>query len=158
MATQNIDTLSNNSFKQDESVPTIRGFKIASLNITSLPKHIDELRVAMKNNEIGVLAINESRMDNSIAPELITIHGYKWVSKDRNRFGGGIGFHIRNTINYCLRPDLIDNDREILTIEIIRNKVNKLFLITTWYRPPSDSISTLQGVPKKPKTIEITYC
>jgi hypothetical protein len=30
----------------------------------------------MKNNEIHVLAINESRMDNSIAPELITIHGY----------------------------------------------------------------------------------
>jgi hypothetical protein len=28
----------------------------------------------MKNNEIDVLAINESRMDNSIAPELITIH------------------------------------------------------------------------------------
>jgi exonuclease III len=60
-------------------LPTIRGFKIASLNITSLPKHIDELRVAMKNNEIDVLAINESRMDNSIAPELI--HGYNWVSK-----------------------------------------------------------------------------
>jgi hypothetical protein len=43
MATPNIDTLSNNSFKQDEFVPTIRGFEIASLNITSLPKHIDEL-------------------------------------------------------------------------------------------------------------------
>jgi hypothetical protein len=44
MATPNIDTLSNNSFKQDELVPTIRGFKIASLNITNLPKHIDEFR------------------------------------------------------------------------------------------------------------------
>jgi exonuclease III len=96
----------------------------------------------MKNNEIDVLAINESRMDNSIAPELITIHGYNWVSKDRNRFGGGIGFYIRSTINYCLRPDLNDNELEILTIEIIKNKV-KPFLITTWYRPPSDSISTL---------------
>ncbi|CAB3984739.1 Hypothetical predicted protein [Paramuricea clavata] len=57
MATSNIDTLSNNSFKQDELVPTIRGFKIASLNITSLPKHIDELSVAMRNNDIDVLAI-----------------------------------------------------------------------------------------------------
>jgi hypothetical protein len=43
MATPNIDALSNNSFKQDEFVPTIRGFEIASLSITSLPKHIDEL-------------------------------------------------------------------------------------------------------------------
>jgi hypothetical protein len=36
-------------------LPTIRGFKIASLNITSLPKHIDELRVAMKDNEIDTM-------------------------------------------------------------------------------------------------------
>ena len=47
MATSNIDK-SNNPFKQNELVPSIRGFKIASLNITSLPKHIDELRIAMK--------------------------------------------------------------------------------------------------------------
>jgi hypothetical protein len=34
------------------------------------PRLIDELRVLMKNNEIDVLAINKSRMDNRIAPEL----------------------------------------------------------------------------------------
>ena len=28
--------------QQDRLVPAIRGFKIASLNITSLPKHIDK--------------------------------------------------------------------------------------------------------------------
>ena len=84
MATSNIDK-SNNPFKQNELVPSIRGFKMASLNITSLPKHIDELRIAMKNNEIDVLAINESRMDNSIAPETVTVHGYNWVSKDWGR-------------------------------------------------------------------------
>ena len=122
MATSNIDK-SNNPFKQNELVPSIRGFKIASLNITSLPKHIDELRIAMKNNEIDVLAINESRMDNSIAPEMVTVHGYKWVSKDRNRFGGGVGFYVRNTINFCLRHDLNVDDIEILTNEIIKNRV-----------------------------------
>ena len=122
MATSNIDK-SNNPFKQNELVPSIRGFKIASSNITSLPKHIDELRIAMKNNEIDVLAINESRMDNSIAPEMVTVHGYNWVSKDRNRFGGGVGFYVRNTINFCLRHDLNVDDIEILTIEIIKNRV-----------------------------------
>ena len=66
----------------------------------------------------------------------IAINGYEWVSKDRNRSGGGIGFFVRNTINYRLRSDLNDADIEIL-IEIIKNKV-KPFLITTWYRPPND--------------------
>ena len=103
---------------------------------------VNELRIAMKNNEIDVLAINESRMDNSIAPEMVTVHGYNWVSKDRNRFGGGVGFYVRNTINFCLRRDLNVDDIEILTIEIIKNRV-KPFLITTWYRPPSDTINIL---------------
>jgi exonuclease III len=44
-------------------MPKVRGFKIASLNIASLSKHIDELRIVMSNNDIDVLAINESRMD-----------------------------------------------------------------------------------------------
>ena len=94
------------------------------------------------HNEIDVLAINESRMDNSIAPEMVTVHGYNWVSKDRNRFGGGVGFYVRNTIIFCLRHDLNVDDIEILTIEIIKNRV-KPFLITTWYRPPSDTINIL---------------
>jgi hypothetical protein len=37
----------------------------------------------MKNNEIDVLAINESRMDNSIAPELITIHAWPQLGFQR---------------------------------------------------------------------------
>ena len=57
MATSNIDK-SNNPFKQNELVPSsIRGFKIASLNITSLPKHIDELRIAMKIMKLTFLQL-----------------------------------------------------------------------------------------------------
>ena len=76
---------------------------------------------------------------------MVTVHGYNWVSKDRNRFdGGGVDFYIRsrNTISFCLRHDLNVDDIEILTIEIIKNRV-KPFLTTTWYRPPSDTINIL---------------
>ena len=111
----------------------MRGFKIANLNIASLLKHIDELRIIMRNNDIDVLAINGTRMDSSIPINLISLLGYNWVSKDRNRSGGGIGFFIRNTIDFQVRPDLNDSDIEILTIEIIKNK-SKPFLFTTWCR------------------------
>ena len=123
-------------------VPKVRGFKIASLNITSLPKHIDELRLYMCDKDADVLAINESRMAPSVPTDLIAIPGYTWVAKDRNRFGGGVGFFIRDAINFRLRPDLDNKDLEILTIEIIKPKT-KPFLITTWYRPPSDLIDSL---------------
>ena len=105
-------------------------------------KHIDELRILMNNKEIHVLAINETRLDNSIPIPLITVQGYTWIYKHRNRFGGGIGFYIKDSINYRIRSDLNDPDIEILTIEIVTKNV-KPFFITTWYRPPSDSIDSL---------------
>ena len=94
----------------------------------------------MRNNDIDVLAINETRMDSSIPINLISLSGYNWVSKDRNRSGGG--FFVRNTIDFQVRPDLNSSDIEILTIEIIKNK-SKTFLITTWYRPPNDPIEII---------------
>ena len=83
-------------------MPKIRGFKIASLNIASLPKHIDELRIVMSNNEIDVLAINESRIDSTIPNNMISIYGYSWVGKNRNTSGDGVGFFFtrHNSLPY----------------------------------------------------------
>ena len=53
-----------NSSNQNELfffLPSTRGFKLASLNITSLPKHIDELRVLLADSPVDVLSINETR-------------------------------------------------------------------------------------------------
>ena len=68
----------------------------------------------MNNKEIHVLAINETGLDNSIPIPLITVHGYTWIYKHRNRSGGGIGFYIKDSINYRIRSDLNDPDIEIL--------------------------------------------
>ena len=106
-------------------------------NIVTLPKHIDELRIITRKKDIDVLAINKTRMDGTIH-----IEGYEWVSKNRNRSGGGIGFFIKNTVNFRFGPDLNDADIKILSIEITKNKV-KPFLITTWYTPPNNSMDAL---------------
>ena len=57
-------------------VPQARGFKIASLNIASLPAHIDELRLLMADKNLDVLAINETRLSDSIDDSCIHIQGY----------------------------------------------------------------------------------
>ena len=44
-------------------LPTKRGFKMASLNITSLTKHIDELRNLFANYPSAVMSTNETRLD-----------------------------------------------------------------------------------------------
>ena len=46
----NVDKGDSNMHKQtDFNLPKHRGFKIAFLNIASLPKHIDELRLNMQH-------------------------------------------------------------------------------------------------------------
>ena len=60
--------------------------------------------------------------------------GYKFVRKDRNKFGGGIACYINDQLPS--RPIKIENpsDIEILTIEIIRK--NKI-LVAGIYKPPN---------------------
>ena len=61
--------------------------------------------------------------------------GYKFVRKDRNKFGGGIAFYINDQLPS--RPIKIENpsDIEILTIEITIRK-NKI-LVAGIYKPPN---------------------
>ncbi len=80
--------------------------------------------------------------DDSVPIQSIPIHGYSWISKNRNRSGGGVGFFIRDSINFRPHTDLNDLEIESLTIQISKQKV-KPFLIRTWYRPPNDPIDTL---------------
>ena len=67
----------------DSIIPKGRGFKIASLNITSLLKHLDELRILLNYNCIDLLAINETRLDGSISDQDVKVEGYDVIRWDR---------------------------------------------------------------------------
>ena len=89
--------------------------------ITSLPKHIDELRVFLAASTIDILAINETRLDSSIHDNEVHIPDYEIVRRDRSfngRSGGGVCFYIHNCINYSIRSDLCIDQLENLCIEI----------------------------------------
>ena len=72
----------------DNFLPTKRGFQMASLNITSLTKHIDELRILLANYPLDVISISETRLDEGLSNSEIYIPGYDVVRRDRNRNGG----------------------------------------------------------------------
>ena len=60
------------------------------LNITSLPKHIDEIRILLTDQCLDVLALNETRLDDNISNEDIHIDSYDLIRFDRSRKGGGV--------------------------------------------------------------------
>ena len=90
--------------------------------------------------------------NNLLIKIIFTSYSYNNINNDnntkhRNIFGGGIGFYIRNTINYRERLDLNSNEIEIFTVEICKYKI-KPFLVTTWNRPPNSSIDKLKEFEK----------
>ena len=68
----------------------IRGFKIASLNIA----HIGELRLLMTNQSLDVLALNETRLSDTLDNNCVQIRGYDIIRRDRNRNVGGVCLYI----------------------------------------------------------------
>jgi hypothetical protein len=57
------------------------------LNITSLSKHIDEIRVILADECLDILALNETRLDNTINNQVMYISNYDLTRVDRSRTG-----------------------------------------------------------------------
>ena len=116
--------------------------KFASLNVNSLLKHIDEIRLMLSNHVFDILAINESKIDPSIPDSEINIPSYKSIRKDRNRNGGGVVIYVREQISFRDRNDLVSDSLEMICIEIERPH-SKPFLLSAWYRPPNSELNII---------------
>ena len=121
------------------SVANLKGFKIASLNVNSLLKHIDEIRHVLLSAPFDLFAINESKIDELIPDNEISIPGYNLIRKDRNRAGGGVVLYIRENIPFSNREYLVPSSLEMVCAGINRPH-SKSFLVCTWYRPPNSDM------------------
>ena len=52
---------------------------IASLNVNSLPAHIDEIRLLLHEKNIHILALNETKIDSDYPSDLLKIEGYPYI-------------------------------------------------------------------------------
>ena len=127
--------ISNQHNSISDFIPSRRGFRKAHLNINSLTKHIDELRILLFDYSIDIISINETKLDDTIKSCEVHIPGYEFIHRDRNRQGGGVGFCIKT----CSCSNLNVPNLENLCIKI-RKPNSKPFLIATWYRPPCSSL------------------
>ena len=75
---------------------------------------------------IDILAVNETRLDDTISSGEDTVPGYALERNDRNRDGGGVARYIRNTINYERLFDLECESLEWIGIKVIKPKANLL--------------------------------
>ena len=128
------------------TLKTLKVFRVVHLNIVSLPKHLDELKLLFEGKPVDVISINETRLDNTVDDPEMSIPGYDLFRKDRSSNGGGVALYIRKIFNTINKTHIANVDLEAVCVEILKPKA-KPILIATVYRPPnsgSDYMSNLE--------------
>ena len=72
----------------------------------------------MKSKPIHILAINESKIDDTVVDGEIHINGYSTIRNDRTRNGGSVLIYISESISISERNDLLSNSLEIICFGI----------------------------------------
>ena len=105
-----------------------KGVKFVHLNIVSLLKHFDEIGSILCNNDIHILALNETRLDDSVADSEISIPHFNVIRNDRDRRGGGVAIYVHENVTFekLIVPSSVDQ-LEVICI-LIRLKHTKPFI------------------------------
>ena len=61
----------NNSSRQESRTEKLHRFKLASLIIDSLLKHIDEFRIFTDQGRPNIVSLNETKLDQPISDSLL---------------------------------------------------------------------------------------
>ena len=109
--------------------------KIGHLNIRSLLKKIDEIKILIHQNSFDILAISETWLSDKIPNELVNIPGFNVYRKDRPSHGGGVLIYIKETLPHTYCPDLTNfNNTEVVWVRI-DNKFSPSFYVSCVYNP-----------------------
>ncbi len=75
------------------------------LNITSLPKHIDEIRIILADECLDILALNGTRLDGTNNNQDMCISNYDLIRVNRSKTGGGVCY-VYSERKYLTRDNL----------------------------------------------------
>ena len=132
--------------KKDRSSPCgtnkssfISGLKFISMNINSIRGKKLELLAFLDFHQPHVVAIQETKIDSSIAtselfPETCP---YSVCGKDRNIHGGGVMLLVHKDISHMPITEL-ENDSESFWVKVFANKTSHF--VASWYRPPGSTL------------------
>ena len=66
-----------------------KGMIISSINENGLDRNIDELKLLVDKEDIHIIIINETKLDNETLNELVFLDKFELRRKDRSRQGVG---------------------------------------------------------------------
>ena len=136
-------------------------FSVFHLNIHSIERHIEELRVVLQmlNHKFDLICISESKIQSGNTPKVnLNIDGYQTpVGTPTEAKKGGVLIYVKEGINYKPRPDLnIYKQKELESyfVEII-NPNEKNSIVGVIYRHPCMNPQTFNDEYLKPLTTKL---
>ena len=111
----------------------------AYINARSIANKKKELELYLNEENIDIMGISETWLNESITDSEMNINGYTFLRRDRNNMqkkrGGGVAFYVKNELNLIQREDIFEtNFPESIWCTIDCKGVNTLLGIC--YRPP----------------------
>ena len=100
---------------------------IAFLTIVSLRKHRHELHILLHDNDIDVIGLCETRLDEKVADSDVSIAGYTIFRNDRDMNGGGVAIYVKESfpepsvkLKKYLEP-MLSHPRKFIVTSLISN-------------------------------------
>ena len=91
--------------------------------------------MTLNENQIDIIGLNETRLNQTIKDQEIHIDGYQMFRNDRNIDGGGVAFYVKGSLT-DVKVKLKNHELELLCLEITPRNAKSMFLLS-WYRPPT---------------------
>ena len=112
-------------------------FIAAHWNINSILTEgiIDELLANVQILKANIVILTESKLDNTIPNNIITIPGFhEPLRRDRNRHGGGCLVYVSQNLTFKQQFHIQSEFFENISVDVRVN--NKIYSINCYYRPP----------------------
>ena len=115
-------------------------------NIRSLQKNINKLThyLSQLHKLSDVIAITETKLQNDTIYNNIDIAGYNFIHADSLTKAGGVGFYIKNSLSYIVKPEYELNLNFVENIWIQVDTDKNSILIGVIYRHPVNIVNELE--------------
>ena len=128
------------------AIPLRTNLNVSHVNINSItaPNRLDELQQFVNNNNIHILCVTETNLDENVGPSLYTLQSFTpQFTKHRTRQGGGVAIFTRNNLA-CTRLCELELDGVEWIWMKLRTKRHTT-IISCIYYPPNQSLSNLSN-------------
>lgn len=124
----------------------VKGLRIIHLNVRSLVRKIDLLRVLVDSNMPDIITLSETWLNSSVSDSEINLANYDLYRYDRCSRGGGVAIYVSiGLVSELVIPSVDPLYCECIFVKVILH-LNKCLTIGSIYRPPSPPIKSFNSL------------